>query len=229
MIPAVPAPVRLPTIGEQVYVRFENEPDALFKVVPAEGGGLAVIAASGASDEVYGFDPSEDEWHYPAVEIQREIARGRTTSSRNRIPSKKNAMEDKMQGGAESFSNEAERKRARDSPAGPNKAGGAITSADTAPAKRKAATDVHSRRRPLEGARETAAPNAAAARPARRRLAASCRPPPAPARITSRLEGSRELALAAVLLLLAGTEAADEAADTIADEAVTRGTRLCSL
>ena len=34
------------------------------------------------------------------------------TSRRDRIPSKKHAMEDKMQGGAKSFSNEADRKRA---------------------------------------------------------------------------------------------------------------------
>jgi hypothetical protein len=41
---------RPPTVGEQLCVRFENEPEALFTVVPAEGGGLAVVAASGVSD-----------------------------------------------------------------------------------------------------------------------------------------------------------------------------------
>jgi hypothetical protein len=56
-------------------VRFENEPEALFTVVPAEGGGLAVIAASDASHEVYGFDASEDEWSYP-VGVHREVAAG---------------------------------------------------------------------------------------------------------------------------------------------------------
>jgi hypothetical protein len=127
MIPAASAAVLPPTAGEQVVVRFENEPEALFTVVLAEGGGLAVVATSGASDElVYGFDPSEDEWRYPRGEVQRggipashsklfrvplQAACGKTASGRNRVPSKKNAMEDKMQGGAASFSNEAERTR----------------------------------------------------------------------------------------------------------------------
>ena len=63
--------VRSPTVGEQVCVRYENEPEALFRVVPAEGGGLAVVVASGASAEAYGFDPGEDEWRYPRGEVQR--------------------------------------------------------------------------------------------------------------------------------------------------------------
>jgi hypothetical protein len=54
-------------------VRYENEPTALFTVVAAEGGGLAVVATSGASDELaYDFDPSEDEWRYPWGKVQRE-------------------------------------------------------------------------------------------------------------------------------------------------------------
>jgi hypothetical protein len=48
MTPAAAAAALPPTAGEQVCVRFENEPEALFTVVPAEGGGLAVVAASGA-------------------------------------------------------------------------------------------------------------------------------------------------------------------------------------
>ena len=59
--------VRSPTVGEQVCVRYENEPEALFTVVPAEGGGLAVVATSGADELAYGFDPSEDEWRYPGA------------------------------------------------------------------------------------------------------------------------------------------------------------------
>jgi hypothetical protein len=66
--------VRSPTIGEQVCVRYENEPEALrscpqalFRVVPAEGGGLALVAYN--TDAVaYGFDPSQDEWRYPEGE-----------------------------------------------------------------------------------------------------------------------------------------------------------------
>ena len=80
--------------------------------MPAEGGGLAVVATSGASDGAYGFDPNDDEWGYPGpVGAQREATR-RRSSRRDRIPSKKHAMEDKMQGGTKSFSNEADRKRA---------------------------------------------------------------------------------------------------------------------
>ena len=72
-------------------MQFENEPEALFTVVPTEGGGLAVIAASGASDESYGFDPNEDEWGYLGpVGAQREAA-GRRSSRRDRISSKKHA------------------------------------------------------------------------------------------------------------------------------------------
>ena len=85
----------------------------------------------GASDELYiayRFDPSEDEWRYPPWgEVQRggipashskflrvplQAACARTASGRDRIPSKKNTMEDKLQGGAACFSNEAERTRA---------------------------------------------------------------------------------------------------------------------
>jgi hypothetical protein len=66
MIPAAAAQaLRPPTAGEQLRVQFENEPDALFTVVPAEGGGLAVVTASGASDKTYGFDLNEDEWRHP--------------------------------------------------------------------------------------------------------------------------------------------------------------------
>ena len=73
MIPAAAAPALPPTDGEQVCVRFENEPEALFTVVPAEGGGLALVfAAPGVSDEAYGFDPSEDEWRHPVEAGQEE-------------------------------------------------------------------------------------------------------------------------------------------------------------
>jgi hypothetical protein len=80
-------------------VRFENEPEALSTVVPAEGAASPwsrhpVLQIDGAS----GFDPNEDEWGYPGpVGAQREAA-GRRLSRRDRIPSKKHAMEDKLQG-----------------------------------------------------------------------------------------------------------------------------------
>jgi hypothetical protein len=76
MIPAAVVAVLPPTVGEQVLVLFDNEPEALFTVVSAEEGGLAVVAASGASagvpGEAYGFDPSDDEWRYPRGEARRD-------------------------------------------------------------------------------------------------------------------------------------------------------------
>ena len=56
-------------------MRYENEPEALFRVVPAEGGGLAVVAASGTDAVAYGFDPSQDEWRYPEGEGGRRCER----------------------------------------------------------------------------------------------------------------------------------------------------------
>jgi hypothetical protein len=56
-----------PRVGDKVLVRFENEPEALYNVVPAVEGGLAVVAASGASDEAYEFIPGEDEWRHPGA------------------------------------------------------------------------------------------------------------------------------------------------------------------
>jgi hypothetical protein len=67
-------------------VLFENEPEALYTVVSAEAGGLAVVAAaSGASAEAYGFDPSEDEWCYPRGEVVRQRYSSRRGSSRGAV------------------------------------------------------------------------------------------------------------------------------------------------
>jgi hypothetical protein len=89
MIPAASVAVLPPTVGEQVRVRFENEPEALFTVVSAEGGGLAVVVASGASAEAYGFDPGEDEWRYPRGEARRDgipAAHTKATASAAKTP-----------------------------------------------------------------------------------------------------------------------------------------------
>ena len=48
---------------------LENEPEALYTVVSAEGGGLALVAAAqeGAA-EAYGFEFVQPGWRYPPAD-----------------------------------------------------------------------------------------------------------------------------------------------------------------